>query len=165
MSDQRDNRPAETQLDGTEVPAETVAAKAKSPSVVAKVVRASLYGVMLLAVTALAAVSAVPELSNYVPFIPDAKRPEPDPELVARLMARQQAYLRSACITDDGLSENSVTEEPALEDSSSAEPAAESAAIPTDDQLTPEAQPGEAAADSAPSTATTATAFEETASE
>ncbi len=58
---------------------------------------------MLLTATTLVAVSAMPELSPYLPFIPDAKRPEPDPELVARLMALQQACLRSECIWDEGL--------------------------------------------------------------
>ncbi len=143
MSDQGDIQSAEAHAGGTEAPAE-----ATSSSVVAKIVRISLYGMMLLAATTLVAVSAVPELSNYVPLIPDAKRPEPDPEMVARLMAQQQAYLRSACIHDDGISANSVTEGTALEESSAAESVGEDATAPADEP-SPETQPADTATDSA----------------
>ena len=48
------------------------AAPVKS-STLSRLVRGGLYSVLLLSASALLAISAVPELSNYVSFIPDAK--------------------------------------------------------------------------------------------
>jgi hypothetical protein len=72
MADQQDIRAAETSQDQPtmELLEGAEAAPARS-SLSARVVRGSLYGVLLLSATALLAISAVPELANYVSFIPD----------------------------------------------------------------------------------------------
>ena len=60
-----DEQPAMELLDGTQE-----SAPVKRPMFV-RLVRGGLYGVLLLSASALLAISAVPELSNYVTFIPD----------------------------------------------------------------------------------------------
>jgi len=48
-------------------------AEQAAPSLMRRLVRGSLYGVLLLSATTLLAISAVPELANYATFIPDTK--------------------------------------------------------------------------------------------
>lgn len=73
MADQQDIHADETPQDQPtmELLEGAEAAPAGRSSLAARVVRGSLYGVVLLSATALLAISAVPELANYVSFIPD----------------------------------------------------------------------------------------------
>ena len=73
MADQQDIHAAEVPQDQPtmELLEGAEAAPAGRSSLAARAVRGSLYGVLLLSATALLAISAVPELANYVSFIPD----------------------------------------------------------------------------------------------
>lgn len=73
MADQQDIHAAETPQDQPtmELLEGAEAAPAGRSSLVGRVVRGSMYGVVLLSATALLAISAVPELASYVSFIPD----------------------------------------------------------------------------------------------
>lgn len=61
--------PAMELLDG-----DATAAPAAGPSLLTKIARGTMYGTVLLAATALLAVSAVPELANYATFVPEKER-------------------------------------------------------------------------------------------
>jgi hypothetical protein len=73
MADRQDIHAAEAPQDQPtmELLEGAEAAPAARSSLAARVVRGSLYGVLLLSGSALLAISAVPELANYVSFIPD----------------------------------------------------------------------------------------------
>lgn len=61
--------PAESAMeivDGDAIPA-----SASGPSLIGRLARGAMYGVVLIAATALLAVSAVPELANYATFVPE----------------------------------------------------------------------------------------------
>ena len=136
MSHQDDVQSVETPADqhAQEILGEAVGSQTRRPSVVARIARASLYGVLLLAATALVAVSAVPELAFSVTFIPDAARPEPDPEFLAAIVARQQAYMRNECPLEDCETQTAEASAPSSEDAATNESGHEDASVPTADE-------------------------------
>ncbi|MGD9854637.1 MAG: hypothetical protein AB7U20_06760 [Planctomycetaceae bacterium] len=72
---------------------------AQQISPAAKLVRFALYGMTSIFATTFIALTVVPETSAYLPFIPEAPLPQLDPEVLAAVIAQQQAYLQSECVT------------------------------------------------------------------